>query len=574
MSFRGTTSSDELRKALEQRADYLSIEELSSGTALNDFFEKIHHALTERGTKLIVGPRGCGKTHMMRYTWATCRDNPLLPLGIYVSFNRYYRLEPLLKSRPNAIDLFHAWALARILLEILTTANALGCPQATAESLILFPQGSLLNLVAKLERSLPLSAEEQILSERLSIEQVKDVIARAASMFGRKRTVLLLDDAALTLTPEYLYEFFDIVRALKTPTISPKASVYPGTTEYGPRFHATQEGEIVPLWLSVEDSGYSAVMGSIAARRVQNLSDIPPDINEYLKYASFGIPRAYLNMLNEFLRSDFRTSQQGLNRIIQSHVAARLEEFRSLSVKAPKFTSLINRGNEVFRAIVRDLKDFNDAIDSRDEKQLTIGISGIAEYSMVLRMLNLLVEAGLLYEHPQVSHGPDRSYLRFTPHLAALFEARAFSSAERGTSPKSVVETLMRRGSKHPLRRSVSSLFAPGELESLKLDLPPCAKCGQSRITDSQKFCHNCGSELLDTSTFTKCMSLPLGEVPSLTGWQKDRIASELPQLKNIGDLLAHQDPGTELRKIYGVGPRRATKIIEVIEGYVEEFLS
>jgi hypothetical protein len=473
------------------------------------------------------------------------------------------------------VDLFHAWVLARILLEVVTTAEALGlAKQITNEELIGFSPQSLLNLVAKLERSLPLSTDEQDIAERLSIEAVKDVISRAFMLSSRRRAILLLDDAALTLTPEYLYEFFDIVRSLKTPQLSPKASVYPGTTEYGPRFHATQEGEIVPLWLSVEDASYSDAMGAIAIRRVQNLSAVPLEINEYLKYAAFGIPRAYLNMLYEFLRSDFRTSQQGLNRIIQNHTEARLEEFRSLAVKAPKFATLIDRGDEAFRTIVRDLKSFNESLTSRDEKQLTIGISGTDEHSMVVRMLNLLVEAGLLYKHPQVSHGTDRSYQRFTPHLAALFEARAFSGTDRGTSPKAIVDVLLRKSSKHPLRRSVASLFKPGELETLKFDLPPCSKCGQSRVTESQKFCHNCGSELLDTSTFTECMSLPLQDVPGLTEWQKARIKSELPQLKNIGDLLAHQDPGTELRKIYGVGQRRATRIIEVIAGYVEEFLS
>lgn len=43
----------------------------------------------------------------------------------------------------------------------------------------------------------------------------------------RKRAILLLDDAALTLTKEYMIEFFDVFRSLKTISISPKASVYP-----------------------------------------------------------------------------------------------------------------------------------------------------------------------------------------------------------------------------------------------------------------------------------------------------------------------------------------------------------
>ena len=574
-----SAETDDLKKALEQRADYIPYEELMKGTAINDFFESVHEALTERGTKLIVGPRGCGKTHMMRYTWVKCRDDRTAPFAVYVTFNRYYRLEPLLKARARAgaIDLFHAWVLARILLELAAASDSfprLLIPAVTTEELLGFDQDALKQLVAKLERSQGLTANEETLVSDLSIDRVAQTITRIAESSGRKRTILLLDDAALTLTPEYLVEFFDIVRAVKTPYISPKASVYPGTTEYGPRFHATQEGDLVPLWLDVEDESYSAVMGAIAELRYDEFSKVPEDISEYLKFAAFGIPRAYLRMLYEFGRGGFTTTQQGLNQVIQSHISARIAEYKSLSVKAPKLATLITRGEAVFRYFVKELRTANRELLARNEKQLTIGLSGTESSVMVVRLFDLLIEAGLLFKHQHVSHGPDRSYERFTPHLAALFESRVFSGAERGTSPRQIVETLRFRNSKHPLRRSVSSLQAVGELSDLRFDLPPCAKCDVARITESQRFCHNCGSELLDASTFSECMALPLAEIPGLTQWQKDRIGTELPQLKTIGELLAHQDPGTELRKIHRVGQRRASRILEVVEGYVDEFLS
>jgi hypothetical protein len=439
--------------------------------------------------------------------------------------------------------------------------------------LIEFDLSALKVLISKLERSQTLNSNEELLVSELSIDRVGEAITRAAEVCGRKRSILLLDDAALTLTPEYLIEFFDIVRAIKTPYISPKASVYPGTTEYGPRFHATQEGDLVPLWLSVEDGSYSTVMGAIAQLRFEGFNKIPTEVSEYLKYASFGIPRAYLRMLSEFDRGGFTTTQQGLNQIIQSHVSARLDEYKSLAVKAPKLATLISKGEAVFRYFVNELKAANRDSLSRREKQLIVGVTGMESSVMVARLFDLLVEAGLLFKHPHVSHGPDRSYERYTPHLAALFEARAFS-VEKGSSPRQVVDAMRLRNSKHPLRRSVPSLQAVGEITDLKFDLPPCAKCATSRVTEGQRFCHNCGSELIDASTFSNCMALLLSDIPGLTQWQRERIKSELPQLKTIGDLLAHQDPGTELRKIHRVGQRRATRILEVVEGYVEEFLS
>ena len=109
-------------------------------------------------------------------------------------------------------------------------------------------------------------------------------------------------------------------------------------------------------------------------------------------------------------------------------------------------------------------------------------------------------------------------------------------------------------------------------LQKLKLNISPCSKCGEPRINESQKFCHNCGSALVDQSTFERCMALDLQEVTHLTIWQKERI-KEL-KIKKIGDFLALQDPGTELRKLHRIGSKRAKLIIGGVDYYVDEFLS
>ncbi|MFM0874793.1 hypothetical protein QU886_27910, partial [Klebsiella pneumoniae] len=49
----------------------------------------------------------------------------------------------------------------------------------------------------------------------ISVEKTQGYIEDAIQVAGRKRAVLLLDDAALTLTPEYMVEFFEIFRSLK-----------------------------------------------------------------------------------------------------------------------------------------------------------------------------------------------------------------------------------------------------------------------------------------------------------------------------------------------------------------------
>lgn len=391
---------------------------------------------------------------------------------------------------------------------------------------------------------------------------------------GRSRLVILLDDAALVFTPEFMVEFFEVVRVLKRQNISPKCSVYPGTTEYGPRFHADHEGRFVPAWLPVDHPSYRSIMASIGGRRYPEGSNtLSKDTNELLMYASFGVPRAYLTMLRE-LHSEISDrssgSQQAVNKVIQDHRDGRLREFKSLKLKMPKFNTVIGAGEQLFDAIIRTLKAENENLDESGTKQLLVGIPSTDLTSLPSRMVKLLVEAGLLFESTEVSHGPDRKYRRFMPHLAALIAARAFSGRSRGSSAAQTVAFLQRRAAKHPLRRSLQTLLP--EVTSVQLDLPPCQACKTQRLNEQQKFCHNCGTRLTDDSTFTRLMKLPIADVTNLSSWARAKILER--GIKTIEELLAFDDPGTELRKIHMVGPQRAEDYLTRVETYIDEFLS
>jgi hypothetical protein len=561
-----------LRNELEERADYLPNDELISGTATNDFFDDIQRKLIGRGTKLVVGPRGCGKTHMMRFAQLSCIEDASSPFAIYVSFNRYYRLEPMLQSKANAIRLFQVWTLANTLLATINAVRLFD-KQHDAEQTVGLGRRPLETLIARLETAAPLDTALSELASTLTVKSVIDAIERTTEKMPRKRCILLLDDAALTLTPDYLVEFFEIVRTIKTQLISPKASIYPGTTEYGPRFHAHHESEEVPVWLSLESSDYESMMGAIASKRFGELDKISTDIADQIRYAAFGVPRAYLTMLRRFVEGGGGSTQQALNATIDEHMNARLVEFQSLASKVPKFASLVEVGQSFFHRCVETLRDANIANSESATRQLLIGLQDEPGVPLRERMLSLLLEAGLLYEHPKVAHGEDRKYRRFTPHLAALMQQRAFSSRQRGVSPKAVVEFLRRAPSKHPVRRVLSTILGPDDLSKMNLSLPPCAKCNTARISESQSFCHHCGAELLTASTFKNYLSFPLVDVPGLTEWQRQKIPM-FTGLKTIGDLLAYQDPGSELRKIPWVGHTRAKNMIELVHAHVDDFFS
>ncbi|HET7832746.1 MAG TPA: hypothetical protein VFK88_07255 [Gallionella sp.] len=565
--------------ALEVRADQLPLDVIEANTSIDGPARTIVSNLLTHGAKLLVGPRGCGKTHLMRFAWVQSVNDVAQPFAIYLSFNKYLRLEPLLRSKSNALDLFHGWILCLCYLGLheAIEAHLKRDTEIAEEDLWLeYPQEDLQVIVARLERGGALLHEHQEIFDSMSLVMLKQAIERIARALNRNRSVVLMDDAALTLAPEYLPDFFDLFRALKAPTISPKASVYPGTTEYGPRFHVAHEAEEVQAWISVEHAAYSELMESIGTKRMANYASVPSDIREVFKYVAFGIPRAYLLLLHEYVKAaEQGTPQSRFNTIIEKFVKNKEAEYLSLIQKVPKFTTLIKTGLDLFNKMCAALVDENMTSNPAGEKQLYVGVQEHSSRNLyVERMFSLLIEAGLLYGFASsVSHGKERVYERFIPHLGALIKDRAFSEG-RGFSPAKVVENIRLPNAKHPLRRSVSTLLGQDAIGNLKLDLPPCQNCQTPRISDSAKHCHNCGAKLTDPSAFASCMNIELASIPNLTAWQQMKLSTEFTDIKTVGDFMALRDPGTELRRIHQVGKARATRINQSIEAFVDEFLS
>lgn len=348
------------------------------------------------------------------------------------------------------------------------------------------------------------SAEERN-ANLISLESVGIAINALRVAAQRSRCVLLLDDAALTLTPEYLIEFFDVIRSLKSRTVAPKCSVYPGTTEYGPRFHARQEARVIPVWLPVEDPNYLPTMMAIGDKRFGvDGRKINEAARKQLAFAAFGMPRAYLSLLRDNATASGQ-QQQTLNKSIQQHRDGILAEYASLATKVPQFKTLVAKGRELFDAIIDVMRAAN--VNLVDERQLLIGIERSDFTPLRERMVKLLIEAGLLYEHPEVSHGgPDRTYRRFTPHIAALMAVRAFSGRSRGHSATAIVDFLNSRPVKHPIRRKLNTLLSEQSLAQIRIDLPACQKCGAKRVNEDQKFCHTFAPKASDLSMIANVM--------------------------------------------------------------------
>ena len=555
----------------EERADQLSLEAIDKSLADGEVFKRARSKLLSRGAKLLVGPRGTGKTHIMRYAYKQALKGQDKPLALYATFNRYLNLEPLLKKAPDARQRFHSWVLAKLLLSAFDWLNDTGRPIAILRGTdSLFDPKKLAELVARLERG---TGEELYaeLGQKLTIDHVLKAVGTLLDAGSRSRAVLLLDDAALSLTDEYLVAFFEIFRQLKTELIAPKASVYPGSTQYGPTFHASHEAEEVHLWLSIEDTEYSQIMGDIASRRLstEQIGGINTDVLELLKYLSFGVPRTFLRLLREFLKSKSKSSQQQVNGVIETQTQLIRAEYDSLGIKLKQFASIVCAGGELFDKASQDLAKVQSA--DIGVRNIVLGLQQQKDRSpLEERMLRFLVEVGLLYPLQPVSHGPDRKYDRFIPHVAFLWKAGAFGRTSWSTS---LTSCMLSPPAKHPVRREVSTLLRAEGLARLKLDLPPCQSCDAQRINESQKYCHQCGEELVVASMFEDCMKLPLNTIPDISQAMIKRIHSDT-QVRTVGDVYASQNASGDLQRANYVGPVQASKIIRSVSAVIDEFLS
>jgi hypothetical protein len=556
----------------EERADQLSLKDIDETLAEGQVFRTARNKLLGKGAKLLVGPRGTGKTHLMRHTYLVAMRQPKQPLALYANFNRYLTLEPLLRRAPDALQRFHAWVVAKLILSAFDFVHDCdGNGQVLSESNTLFDEERLRNLVSLLERGSG-SVEYEDLGQHLTVSHALEASLTVARAYRRERVVFLLDDAALSLTDQYLVAFFEIYRLLKTELTAPKASVYPGSTQYGPTFHASHEAESVPLWLSVEDPDYLKVMGDIASRRFDQttLSSVGTDVLELFKYVAFGSPRALLRLVRAYKALTDGTQQSRINRVIEEHTELVGAEYDSLGIKLRQFSSLVSTGRRFFDTAAQLL---SQPTSESDKRSIVLGLAQSADRTPLAdRMLRFLVEVGMLFPLTPVSHGTNRKYDRYIIHIAFLYRSAFFRSG-RGSSPRDVIDYMQRPAAKHPLRRELTTILSETEMAGLRLDLPACQNCAAQRISESQKFCHICGTELVKSSMFEECMNLPLEKVPGISERMIARIKSDT-NLRLVGDVYASQNASADLQQASYVGPVRAQAVVSKIAITVSEFLS
>jgi len=169
--------------------------------------KRILRTLAAHGPVLLRGGRGTGKSAFM--IAASRQLDPGMPsatgVGIYMSL----RHAPLLKSTGNR----YGTLLCDIIIQ---------------------------------------TVKETLAGRAGDFDPVPDVASVQAALTALarklgKRIVLFFDDAAHLGREASLEEFFDIYRTLSSSSISCKAAIYPGVTQFGIRFDVYNDATVVDL---------------------------------------------------------------------------------------------------------------------------------------------------------------------------------------------------------------------------------------------------------------------------------------------------------------------------------------
>lgn len=560
-----------LEENFVEQAEYIDRAKFLELSAQHPDEVSILKKLMGGGAKLLIGPRGCGKSTLMRKAFfrilETGKDNAI---PIYVNFKLALKLEPFYVNGPNATYWFKAWLVLKVLLAIWETKEL--------EVDIVVPSGlppkeKLNKLVDVLEAN---RAEDDQVND-FSIGLLTEIMDGLAAENSVKRVVILIDDAAHSFSEKQQEDFFDFFRAIKSRTISPKAAVYPGITSHSASFHVGHDAEQIDAWVKPFGQEYENFMLALANKRfagtnIDVVSKNEEDIR-FLAYCSFGIPRAFLGMLRSIYNSQesYRTADGALNknavlRLSRSGREMSHAVFDSLSSKLPSYQSYVVNGTKIYQAILSQTKEYNRGKElEKQGLQFAIRTPIQADIEKVFGFLQY---SGLIMPSGSILKGEKGSFQHYHIHTGDL-TAENVIVGQRTKSIASFLKVI--RATKHqawPRLTSVNlSEAAKVKTGDFTLSLPVCHACSTPRSNPEARFCSNCGAQLKPSSAYEALVGQPISILPISNALEK-RIRNH-SNIRKVRDILLDVDRQTLLGVPY-VGKIRAQQIV----GHAEEHVS
>lgn len=552
-------------EAFIEQAEYLDHQSFIDWGAEHPDEAVIIRKLTQGGAKLITGPRGCGKTTLIlrAYRNLLASDNAL---PAYVNFKRSLTIEPLYTSGDKGTFYFSQWIILKVydgLYEALSEIS-----QTTRLSI---RHEDVISRISALE----LCNFGRLQDLELTIDNLETDICKILKKLGRVRCVLLLDDAAHAFSPEQQRDFFDFFRRIKTREISPKAAVYPGVTSYSSSFHVGHDAEEIDVWVKPDRPGYLKFMRRVIEGRFPEASEpllySDKEALDLLCYSAFGIPRAFLNILQSLIDSVESDEQITIKRraallAIKQHSQNTLKLFRSLKQKVPTYQNFVENGEGVFSTALDLVKEFNKT-KPVNKQSVSIAINTADMNQEVVRLFSLFQYAGLCIAKGIISRGEKGRFEIFVLHYSALISANALLG-NKAINIDDYVSAFSARDAHEFTRVSLSSLTNGRVVSDLfELSLPPCAVCDAPRTIKDARFCSSCGSRLTSSSTYKALISQDISSLP-LTDLRVRKIKLQ-SSIRLIKDILLDKEH-RELLRVERIGPFWAERIVRLAEEFVE----
>lgn len=550
---------------LGYRAEDMSRQELERCTILTAREQTLLRKLKSPGQRLLIGPRGSGKSTYLRLArYALIDEGSALP--IYVNYAKSLSLEPELRRDPSALAFFRQWVLALILRGLDETRSVL-------KTSISEHQTERLELATAVASAVERRRADQAPASDFTLTEVLDLLEEVCELSGRRRVVLLLDDAAHAFSPEQQREFFEIFGSLRSRVVSAKAAVYPGVTTYTPRFQVGHDVQVSDVWLDPSDPDFLEMMRDACEKRLdpEAMSRLRARRGalEYLALASFGLPRNFLGMVSQFLEEDDGSSLKNTTQLCDSAVedsaAATIKVFLSLEEKLPRYKNFVAVGSDLVGASVEAINTYN-AKRTGQTKVVSVLLQEPLP-SEIDRILGLLEYAGVVRRSNTLSMGP-KSFRQVVIHYSLLLSAGALALG-RNPSVELAIQGLTRRDSSTArVRRTLSSLLGKDFLSRCKLNMAACQRCGTPREIPEARFCSHCGAPLSEASIYEELLSASIEKLP-ISQKQLDRVIAA-GQINTVQDILTDEENMKLLAADY-IGPKRALQIKAIAEEFIYE---
>jgi hypothetical protein len=549
-----------------EQSEYISEPELMKWVQSHPSEKVFLKKLSSAGAKLIVGPRGCGKTTLLLKSYHELRQSNSNAFPVYVNFKTSLKLEPLYKNNVNASYWFNQWLILRTYQGIYETLAS----KRINDVPLYVQRGTLSKSVADLEAG-KITAEDKA-HEGLTVQKLQDDLTSILNRLDLTRAVLLLDDAAHAFSFAQQRGFFDYFREVKSRNIAPKAAIYPGVTSFSATFQAGHDAEEVDVWLKPDDPAYLPFMRDLVQKRFphsifQQLEQ-SGDAFSLVCYCAYGVPRALLNMLHELIGEEgpqtYKISARRAQQSIRKSLSSTLDIHLSLKLKLPIYGNFIDTGQTLLKSSSNLIKEYNRA-KSVTRKSVSIAINAPLSTEMQ-KTLGFLEYAGLVVPKGSVSRGEKGAFQLYGIHYAYLVNDNSIIP-KKSPGLGMIVQSLNTRHAHEFTRAQPKRLLAGTKGSSaFALMLPPCQVCGAVRINENAKFCHSCGSPLKNISVFEELVKQDISVLDLTT----KRIATikQHTDITKVKDILLDHDH-KKLLSVPWIGPIWAKRIMSYAEEYI-----